>query len=336
MEAPAPLVQKVMASYPQEVVAARTIQAGGPKCVWKLETGRGPLCLKRLRQPAEPAAFSVGAQEHIARAGGPVPPVLRSRSGSPWVEVDGAVFVLYPWIDGRRARFTPEADLGPAVRALAAFHRTSRGFQPPEACRVSSKLGSWPRHYREIRERLEQWKTAAVARPDEPFHAAYLSAVDRELELARAAEAALGRSPYARMVEEALPGDTLCHQDYGEGNALVAPRGVWILDLDNVTFDVPARDLRKLLTSLMLDHGGWSDTLAQAVLEAYSGTHPLSDGDLELLVIDLLFPHAFHDAAKNWFKKGKPEKPSRLLDVLPFERAKEAALSRWVPRARWS
>src|SRR5690554_3010225 len=274
MEAPDAIVQRVMAHYPQTVTGARTIQSGGPKVVWKLETAGGPLCLKRLRHPEERAAFSVPAQVHIARSGGPVPAVLPARDGALWVQVDGAVFVLYQWIEGRNARFSPTGDLVPAVEALASFHERSRGYQPPEGCRISSKLGGLPGHYESLRRRLEEWKRVAAGDPGDPFHAAYLSAVDQEIERALAAEEALQRSAYAEMVERALPGDTLCHQDYGEGNALIASGKVWVLDLDNVTFDFPARDLRKLLTKLMLARGSWNEALAATVLDAYCRIHP--------------------------------------------------------------
>jgi spore coat protein I len=42
-----------------------------------------------------------------------------------------------------------------------------------------------------------------------------------------------------------IPRTVLCHQDYGKGNALLTDEGVMVIDLDNVSFDLPARDLRK-------------------------------------------------------------------------------------------
>lgn len=326
------LVRQVMAHYGHDVASLRTIQAGGPKMVWKLETDQGPLCLKRLRLPAERAAFSVSAQVHIAAAGGPVLPVLPAQDGRLWVAEEGQVFVLYPWVDGRPARFRLNGDLEAVAQALAAFHQASRGYEPPAGSRISSKVGRWPHHYRSLRERLERWKASAASEPRHPFHKAYLSVADEAIDRARRAEEALQRSAYAELAAAGPAGAVLCHQDYSEGNTLVGGGRIWILDLDNVTFDLPARDLRKLLISLMDGPDGWREPVARAVLQGYQAEASLPPHAMELLAIDLLFPHPVHDAAKNWFKNGKPEPPSRLLEVLPFERTKEAALASWLPR----
>lgn len=326
------LIRCIMARYGRSVERFRTVQAGGPKMVWKVETGEGTLCLKRLRLPADRAAFSVSAQAHMAAQGGPVLPVLPAQDGRLWVEEEGQVFVLYPWMDGRPARFRLQADLEAAARALAAFHQASLGYEPPAGSRVSSKVGRWPHHYRSLRERLEQWKEAAAARPQHPFHKAYLAVADEAIDRARRAEEALERSAYADLSAAGTAASALCHQDYSEGNTLVSGDRVWVLDLDNVTFDLPARDLRKLLVKLMDGPAGWREPVARTVLETYQAVAPLAPEVLELLAIDLLFPHPIHDAAKNWFQNGKPEPPSRLLEVLPFERSKEAALAAWLAR----
>lgn len=326
------LVRAVMARFGHRVERIRTVQAGGPKMVWKVESPEGPLCLKRLRLTADRAAFSVSAQAHVAAHGGPVLPVLPAHDGRLWVEEGGQVFVLYPWVDGRPARFRLQADLEAAARALAAFHHASRGYEPPAGSRVSSRVGRWPDHYRSLRERLERWKEAAAQRPQHPFHKAYLAVADEAIDRARRAEEALARSAYAALSAAGPQAMGLCHQDYSEGNTLVSGDRVWVLDLDNVTFDLPVRDLRKLLVKLMEGPGGWREPVARAVLRAYESVAPLAPETLELLAIDLLFPHPVHDAAKNWFQNGKPEPPSRVLEVLPFERSKEAALAAWLSR----
>jgi spore coat protein I len=50
------------------------------------------------------------------------------------------------------------------------------------------------------------------------------------------------------MTMEGSDAPVLCHQDYGKGKRLTHSRGgVYVIDLDGVTFDLPSRDLRKII-----------------------------------------------------------------------------------------
>jgi spore coat protein I len=237
----------VLSEYGIKPESLTVIQSGGIKTVWKLRSSGRLLCLKRLRQTIDKARFSVNAQIYVKNNGGLVPGVIPSLKGQPITEYEGQLFVLYEWIDGNDINFGNPADLKKAIQGLARFHIATKGYRPPVDSRVSTKLGKWPEQYASMKNKLTVWKDTAASRPVQPTYTSYLKHTDAMTAIADMALARLSASSYDALSAEGSDSVVLCHQDYGKGNALCAADGIYIIDLDGVTFDLPARDLRKII-----------------------------------------------------------------------------------------
>lgn len=74
----------------------------------------------------------------------------------------------------------------------------------------------------------------------------------------------------------------------------MGPGGVWVIDLDSVCYDLPVRDLRKLITEAMFEHGTWEVDWLEQMLRAYNDSHPMPGDLFELLLIDLVMPNEFY------------------------------------------
>ncbi len=347
------LAGEILPLYGIAPTRATVIQAGDVKTVWKIERDHGrPLCLKRLRHTMEKAVFAAGAQKYVFAHGGPVPRILATQRGDDLAARDGQLFALYEWVDGEPISLDTGRELRAALHGLAHFHRSSRGYVPPEGDRVSTKLGRWPHHYDSMRRRLIDWKGKARSTLDAqdgaegadateatvPFLSreyldAYLREVDGFVTLAAEAEERLASSRYAELtVHTSQQG--LCHQDFGPGNALQTSNGVIILDLDGVTFDLPARDLRKIIMKRASTRGKWDEPDIREVLSFYGEANPLSAAEQEILFIDLLYPHEFHDTVKNPFHKEKPSTAGELRRTASLARAKVDLLRTLIAQAR--
>ena len=90
----------------------------------------------------------------------------------------------------------------------------------------------------------------------------------------------------------------LAHQDYGWSNGQMGPGGIWVIDLDGVAYDLPFRDLRKLITSTMTDMGTWDITWIRGMIEAYNRGNPLTQEMFDILWIDMAFPGEFYKHVK--------------------------------------
>ena len=302
------------------------VQGGTVKTVWKVSSGSTLYCLKRLKHTIDKALFSVNAQIHIKNSGGLVPGVIPNRHGEPITQYNGQLFVLYEWITGKDLDFNVPADLRTAVRGLACFHLASKGYQAAESARVSTKLGKWPDQYMSMSKKLSSWKELAErSNPSQAF-SSYLQHVDRMLALADKALEALNASEYARLAGQGSDRAVLCHQDYGKGNALAVGSSVYILDLDGVTWDLPARDLRKIIGKHAERHNRWSAEAISEILGWYTEINPMGAEEMEVLYADLLFPHWFYGLVKNLFQNGKTLKASEIEKTALLESSKEEAL----------
>ena len=140
----------------------------------------------------------------------------------------------------------------------------------------------------------------------------------------------LENSCYEDWVKEIGPYGYMCHQDYGRGNALQTKNGVYILDLDNLAYDLPIRDVRKMLTERMKTNEAWDWKQFKQLISAYTSILPLTDEQMNLLYIDLLYPHFFHSAAKYRFKKGTTGSLKKLGKAYRFEKEKLAGLRKLI------
>ncbi|MFH5186186.1 hypothetical protein ACHHV8_28065 [Paenibacillus sp. TAB 01] len=71
-----------------------------------------------------------------------------------------------------------------------------------------------------------------------------------------------------------------------------------MIDLDGVSYDLPIRDLRKLITSTMDDMGTWDPVWIRGMIEAYHQANPIDRETFELLWIDMAFPNEFYKHVK--------------------------------------
>lgn len=304
----------------------RLIQGGTVKTVWKLSAGGRQLCLKRLKQTIDKVLFSVNAQIYIKNSGGLVPGVVFNKKGDAVTEYNGQLFAVYEWIDGKDLNFGNPADLRSALRGLARFHIASKGYKAPEGARVSSKLGKWPDQYASMRNKLASWKELAARNTSAAQHSSYLEHIDSMLSLADHALTMLNGSKYAELTGPDSPVPVLCHQDYGKGNVLAAVNGVYVLDLDGVTFDLAARDLRKIIGKNAENSGQWSAKAVLDIVGWYSEVNRISADEHDVLYADLMYPHWFYGLVKNLYQNGKSLKASEIERTALLESSKEEVL----------
>ncbi|OGO77172.1 MAG: spore coat protein [Clostridiales bacterium GWB2_37_7] len=316
------LAVRVLQEYgitPQNI---EIIQSGAIKTVWKIKTSGGTLCLKRLRQTYDKVLFSAYAQIYIKNSGGNVPGIILDQKAQPIVQYNDQLFVVYEWLEGKDLNFSNKADLEAALKGLAIFHKASKGYRYPENSRESSKFGRWPEQYTSMRNRFEAWKELAAASKSNGSHASYLKYVDSMIEAADLTLELIDKSQYKNLSTPDSDLKVLCHQDFGKGNAISTQEGVIVLDLDSVTYDFSARDLRKIIGKQAVDNTMLNIRTVNDILNWYTRENPMSDDEKKILYIDLLFPHWFHGLIKNQYLNNKQVNPSEIEKVVRFEKSK--------------
>lgn len=306
--------QLIALHYPQiDVNEIKIIQNEPVKTIWKMETSVGTFCLKRIRKSVPVVKFTTAAQDYLYKKGALVAGIIPTQSGELFFVHEGYGFVLYQWINGSQLEMEEvEEQAYVGLSGLAQFHKDSVGFVPPADSQTYDRMGVWPNHYKKMLDEMKKWKVIAETKTT-PFALAYLKVIDEMIDLAEQATQMLDASYYSEWLKEIGPYGYLCHQDYGSGNALQTNHGVYVLDLDNVAYDLPLRDVRKLITKRMEQIGVWELAELEKLLNSYEGILPLTDEQRKILYIDLLYPHHFYGCVKNPFKKGIAGEEKKIL-----------------------
>jgi spore coat protein I len=320
------LAQEVLAKYaiiPQHI---SIIQSGTIKTVWKVKIIDKFLCLKRLKQTYDKALFSVNAQIYIKNNGGNVPGIILAKNNQPIIEHNNQLFVVYEWLEGRDLNFSNPVDFKYALEGLARFHISSKGYETAEESRTSTKLGKWPDQYTSMRNKFIAWKEISNNNLSQSHYNSFFKVSDSMISIANMAIDFIGKSTYDNLTSPGSSSIVLCHQDFGKGNAILAGDRVAVLDLDGVTFDLPARDLRKLIGKEAENKGRWQLESIENVYKVYNSVNPLSSEEKRILCIDLLYPHWFYGLVKNLFQNNKPIKSSEIERMAKLEESKVSLL----------
>ena len=316
------LAVEVLKQYGIEPENVSIVQHGAVKTLWKVKTADNLFCLKRLKRPYGKVLFSVNAQIHIKSSGGNVPEVFPDKHGQHIVQYKNRLFVLYEWLHGKDVDFYSLTDLIPAIQGIARFHGASKGYIPVDGSMASSRFGKWIEEYNSIKKKLASWKKVAQSRTDIPYFCAYLKCIDPMLEISSLALKLIHKSSYKGLVSKNPGSIVLCPGNFGKGNAVLTNDGVFIIDLDDSTFNFPMQDLRKTIGSYVERKGQWGMNAIMDFVEGYSRVNPLTHSEKELLYIDMLFPHRFFGLVKHLFQGKKPVRSSEIERMARLEQEK--------------
>lgn len=324
------IARQVLRQYNIIPVKIQIIQQGGIKTVWKVFSENVVTCLKRLNKTYDKALFTTEAQKYIKANGGFVPGIIANNANESITDFNGELFVLYEWIEGKQLSFNNKEEFMAAMEGLALFHKCSKGFKPPEEARESTKLNKWPEQYRSMLNRMNEWKNTSYQKAGIAVYDAYLKWVDKIVALGEKAILCLESSQYKTLSKPEASTVVLCHQDFGKGNALITPEGVYVLDLDGVTFELAARDLRKIILKIMENQNEWDEAAMNDIISWYEKGNALTQNERKMVYIDSLFPHSFFGCVKNQFQKNKPVKASSIERIARLEMSKQILLSRFI------
>ncbi|GAX91999.1 CotS family spore coat protein [Effusibacillus lacus] len=325
-------IEVVLRQYPLKVKRVTVISYKGKKGVWKVDTDRGTKILKKFPGSKSRLRFILAAVEHLQKGGVRIPKIVTARSGEEFAEAGGSCFVLSDYEAGPNPEYDSKQELQEIMKALAIFHRASKGFNPPAGTDSREHLGKWADGYRKHLEDLEKFKRMA-ARDKSKFSTLFLQHADTYIRQGKQALAIIESGVYTQWCRKVRQHKNLCHQDFASGNLVRTKRGIVVLDMDSLTYDVPARDLRKIMNKVMKKKE-WSREKATRMLSAYHSVNPLSDDEYRVLYADLLFPNLFYGISSKYFQRREKEWNSdKFLEKLKLmvrsEQAKQSVLADW-------
>ena len=295
------LARQVMEQYDMQVNEMVLITSKPDKGadIWKINTDKGNRSIKVLHRRPQRSLFSIGAQEYMSGLGYRVPSFIPTRDGSIYVEAGGKLWIVTEWIEPLLP--VSKIDLEGAAElcfGLGEFHKNSKGYVPPYGSERSSRIYGWTKYYEKIIAQIGWFRDIAQAYPETAASGSLLAVVDDFERQAIEIFEKFKLSPYTKMIAKGEPHWGLAHQDYGWSNGQMGPGGIWVIDLDGVSYDLPFRDLRKLITSTMDDMGVWDVTWIRGMIDAYHQANPIDQETFEILWLDMAFPNEFYKHVK--------------------------------------
>ncbi|KMK77321.1 CotS family spore coat protein [Alkalihalobacillus pseudalcaliphilus] len=295
------MAQQVMGNYDMNVNRMDVITTKADKggLIWKMETDKGPFSLKILHRTPARSLFSLGAQEYLVQEKqARVPSLIKTKTGENYVEKGGKLWFVAEWIE---PLYPVTKDLEGAKSlcfALGEFHQLSKGYIPPNGSEKATRTKRWPKSYEKVVKKMDWFRKIAEAYGEMPASPTILSVIDQFENQAVMALERLNQSAYQELITRDDSEWGLVHQDYGWSNGQMGPRGMWIIDLDGVAYDIPIRDLRKLITGTMDDLGVWDINWMKEMINAYHEANPIDDSLFNILIIDMELPNEFYKNVK--------------------------------------
>ncbi|MFC7060543.1 CotS family spore coat protein [Halobacillus seohaensis] len=279
-------------------VMATKDKKGG--AIWKIDTSDGPFSLKLLHRRPTHSKFSLGAQEYLVKEKkARVPTIFKTKQGKNYVEMGGKLWFIAEWIESLRPVSEDLEGTKKLCYALGEFHKLSKGYVPPAEAENISRLHRWPRTYERVEKKLGWFRDIANVYSDMPASSTILSYIDNFQEQAQQAIKRLGDSNYKEIVSKGTQEAGFVHQDYGWSNAQMGDEGMYVIDLDGVSYDITIRDLRKLIIDRMHSLEQWDINWIREMIQAYDQANPITDDEYELLLIDLSLPNLFYKNMKD-------------------------------------
>ncbi|MGI6225081.1 MAG: CotS family spore coat protein [Peptococcales bacterium] len=326
---------KVIKQYPMEVHLIKKYHYGTQKAVWFIKGKKKNYALKRYCLNKDQWQNMISAYNYLSKEVNYVAPLISTKRNEPWVIYNDCYYILTNWVKGEKPDYTKLEDLVKLSRGIADLHQAAQNYVTLENTQIAKHLGDWPSLTRRKQGLLLEYKYEAEANKTDVFNKIYLKHYQKYFELFEEVAEIFESKLYQQWVNKIKKNPCLCVNGFSPHNFSLGEKNTfWLLHLDNICLDLPARDLRKLIFKAMFIKNNWCKESLSSILQNYLEIYPLSKDELQVLLAELKAPHLFLNVTTNYFLNQKPQWTKEkfwtlLVDAIKFEKNKIDLLSRF-------
>ncbi|CAN7539506.1 phosphotransferase [Paenibacillus sp. LjRoot153] len=256
----------------------------------KITTNQGNFILKRMQMDEHRLQFMVETEDFLRCRGINIPTVYQTNENKKYMMYKGYFYVLQEWISAAPYSLTSLDHVVRLADLLGRMHAISTEFQTSHSL-LRTWRAKWRQEYEEALHFLENWKTNHAI-VEEPWRKAVLAYIDFYMRTGEfVIENVKQHECCSSWVGENIH-VVLSHHDFHTQNILVDVAGnIYIIDWEFVRFDLPSRDMNRLLYAMLKKSRAWNHRAFLKVMRAYLNKNKLSKQDMKLLYLDLAFPH---------------------------------------------
>lgn len=266
------------------------------RAVYRVTSNSKKYCLKKVYYNKEELLFVYSTTEWFFRHGVNVTRILPTIDNSRFVIYSDMIFILMPWIDGRKCNYDKKEDIFTSAKNLAHMHKCSHTFF---AIQNSSIRYGFENIYLSNKKHFEQTllffnKAYGI---NDSFSKIVLKNSDSFIKLSK-----IALSASSRISNENLK-KSLCHLDYVNKNIIFDNDDkIWIIDLDKCKFDYSVHDISYFLRRIMKrDNTQWNSELLINTLNSYESINQLNLDEYLYILSALVFPQKFWKICKDYY-----------------------------------
>lgn len=298
-------INQIISFYPFEVEKISFIKNKSGRSMWELETNEGVKVIKSFNMPPKRMRFLGEAHLHLQNNGLSIIPIHLTSNNGISVGTDNNFCMMYDKKFGKEITYYSVSQMEKLTEFMAKFHQASVGYELSEESKKRTRLGKWHKLYRWKLQELRGYKQLAQTLVQDEFSQVFLQHVDEMLVRGERALNTLDNSCYEQWTKEVMDSGQFCQQDFTVARFTEIDGEIFMKELHSITYDLPIRDLRVLLNKMMKKLSVCDELLIIKLLQSYQRILPLTKEQLELLWIELSFPHQFCAVAHKYFLQQK-------------------------------
>ena len=285
---------------------------------YKIKTNDGDYGIKVIKYQYPHFYFIFSAIEHLKKKGFEnIPEIIKTKDNLGYIKLENNFAYLNKWVDSKSCDYKVEEDLKLATEALGKLHNCSEGFTLNYNMKPRIAWFSWINVFEtrcceilDFRNRIHQKAYKSE------FDEIYLENIDEEIDSGKRAIDEIKNSKYFELMNKEVLKRGFCHHDYAHHNVLINKnREINIIDFDYCILDTHIHDLASLLIRVMKEYG-WSNDMANFILNSYSNTHSLYDDEIKLIKGFIRFPQSFWQIGLQYYWEQQPWGEEFLINKL--------------------
>ncbi|WP_183192527.1 CotS family spore coat protein [Brevibacillus fluminis] len=273
--------------------------------VLRIQTDDGPFVVKSIFADRDRMSFILAVEHYLRGKGVAIPQTIPMENGEFIFFCNGTPYTVQEYVEGKPLHITSKSACTERGRLLGHFHACSLGFNAGDV-KPCQGIAEWEQIYQEELQTMIGWREQYRS-SKEKEHQLVMRSIDFFIRAGKQLLRILTQNQYFSEVRaEPLERQFLCHGDFHTGNVLWNEKmqRFTIIDWEFTRFDYPSVDLGRLLSIIMRHNNRWNEASFSALLSGYLEQNPLSEKQMELLYLDLAFPHQFERfLRKNWFEE---------------------------------
>ncbi|MGL4990223.1 MAG: CotS family spore coat protein [Sarcina sp.] len=270
--------------------------------IFVLDTQEGKKILKLISYKEDKLLFIVDILKYLKKTYKEVLNINKFDDEKYFIEKNGNKYILLNLIEGIECNLNNPLDLEAATKSIANLHKAGYGSYDEFKKKYKNKLslGNLLEKFKEGKDTLiECKKLAQVKLYKNEFDEIFLSNVDENIKNIELAIKMLENSNYKKMCEN-KDYITICHNDLAYHNMIITNGNVSFIDFDYANIDLRILDVFNFAIKTLKRYAFDYDIYAN-IIENYNSISELTNEELELFKILLVYPSDFLTISKNYY-----------------------------------